>query len=484
MININRFQKSVFVALLTGMMITTVSCKDEEFSPLEEKVLVKEINLKVTPELPLLIGTDTIIKYTVGPEDAFDKRIVWKSTVPSVASVDDDGRISALQEGEAVISAMPAVGYTVTSTFIVKVVNEIFHITDISLTNETLEVFATSTLPLKWETTPKEPTYPGLTWESLTPEVAIVNEKGEVKGVAEGVARIKATATDDKHFSKVFEINVKPIVPIESMEFVNKSDKLALGETYIPVMNVYPQNATMSYIQWTSSKSDVVEIDDNGRFIAKAYGNTVIKAFADYGEGKSIECEMQITVSEGLMNDNFTFENIWKPFGSFVHKEFEWIQDEGLLRIFPGDDKQYKAVRIARDGGFGFNVTNYPILAFKVRFPKDVFKNSKNIEWYLDVWGSDSDANGKYSESVNSGNRAMAVIDNTDYQVFYADFKQKGLGKTNKFMPTSLTQYGTIELQFWKIWYNADEKGSIYVDWIKTFASEQELKDYLKSESK
>ena len=126
----------------------TVSCNDDDVSPvLEERVLVKEINLEVTPELPLLIGTDTLIKYTIGPDEAFNKEVVWKSTVPDVATVDAEGRITAVKAGSTVISAKPAVGYSVTSTINVKIVNEIIHITDINLTNEDLEVFVTSTLP-------------------------------------------------------------------------------------------------------------------------------------------------------------------------------------------------------------------------------------------------------------------------------------------------------------------------------------------------
>ena len=48
---------------LAGALVVTVSCNDDDVSPvLEERVLVKEINLEVTPELPLLIGTDTLMK--------------------------------------------------------------------------------------------------------------------------------------------------------------------------------------------------------------------------------------------------------------------------------------------------------------------------------------------------------------------------------------------------------------------------------------
>ena len=70
----NILQKGAFATLLAGALVVTVSCNDDDVSPvLEERVLVKEINLEVTPELPLLIGTDTLIKYTVGPDEAFNK---------------------------------------------------------------------------------------------------------------------------------------------------------------------------------------------------------------------------------------------------------------------------------------------------------------------------------------------------------------------------------------------------------------------------
>ena len=45
----NILQKGAFVALMTGTLVMTVSCNDDDVSPvLEERVLVKEINLEVT----------------------------------------------------------------------------------------------------------------------------------------------------------------------------------------------------------------------------------------------------------------------------------------------------------------------------------------------------------------------------------------------------------------------------------------------------
>ena len=51
---------------------------------------------------------------------------------------------------------------------------------------------------------------------------------------------------DEEEQWKVFEvvepINVKPIIFIETLSFVKESDKLALGEVYVPQLNVKPGN--------------------------------------------------------------------------------------------------------------------------------------------------------------------------------------------------------------------------------------------------
>ena len=111
---------------------------------------------------------------------------------------------------------------------------------------------------------------------------------------------------------------------------------------------------------------------------------------------------MSINVSEGLMNDQFTIENIWQPFGNFNHREFEWMENDGVLRILPGDDKAYKAVRICRTGGFGFNVTNYPILAFKSEIPRKCVRSINKHRVVSRHWGgSGITVAGKYGEDTD-----------------------------------------------------------------------------------
>ncbi len=480
MMNKNILCKKNFFACMLGAGLLASACSEDVVSPaMDEKVLISEINLDVTPVLPLLKGSDTILSYTILPDNASDKRVVWKSASPEIATVDADGRITAVHAGSAIVSAMPAIGFAVTSTVEIKVVDEIIFIEDIQLTNKNLDLFVTGTLQLEWNTLPADPTYPSLKWESLTPEIASVSESGVVKGLKEGTAQIKAIATDSKHFSKVFEINVKPIVYVETLAFAKESDKLALGEIYVPQLVVTPADATLSALKWESNNASVLDIDEDGRLIAKKYGTVTVTATADYGTGDPISALMTITVAEGKMNDSFEFMNSWENFNKQC-AEFNWLEEKGILSLFPGADKNYKAIRIKRTGGFEFNVRNYPILAFKVKFPEGVWEESTKMEWYLDMWGGIA-SGGKYGADTNKGNRAMDVLQCGDYQVFYADFTKKKVN--TEMMPLSLQKVDNVVFEIWKIWYDADQTGTIDVDWIKTFESEEDLKNLIKQDS-
>lgn len=469
---------------ILGVSLGLFSCNEEDVSPaLDEKTLVSEINIKVTQELPLLINTDSLLTWEVLPENATNKNVIWTSASPEIANVSADGRISALKLGEAVITASPEWGYATTSSVTVRVIEHIDFIEDINLTipEEERSVYATASLPLTWTITPEDATYPGLKWESLTPEIATVSETGVVKGVAAGTATIRATATDSKHFYKDFEINVLPVIQIESLEIDESHKELAIGEKTKLNVNVTPENATISTLVWESSNPNVVSFDEEGVMTVHDYGSVTITASANYGE-TSVSATLNATVAEGKVNDTFDYAASWAIFnnvGTVVGVE------DGNLVVTPGEDKTYKALRLARTGGINFHAGNYPILAVKIYMPADVFTESTKMEWYLDIWTKGQTPAGKYGENADKGNRQMSVLDCGDYKVYYADFTEKGLGGSNEFMPSTAINMENVEFQWWKLWYDSGDplEGTIKLDWVKTFKTEDELKALVKAES-
>ena len=102
--------------LCLGTLFFSSCAKEDVSAAMDEKVLISGIDLKVSQKLPLLINTDTLIAYEVSPEEAYNKDIVWSSTDENIATVSETGRIVARRVGTAVISAMPKIGYAVTST--------------------------------------------------------------------------------------------------------------------------------------------------------------------------------------------------------------------------------------------------------------------------------------------------------------------------------------------------------------------------------
>ncbi len=67
-------------------------------------VAVQEVALDKA-ELTLVEGETGMLKAGVLPEDATEKTVAWESSDPAVASVDENGTITAVKEGRAVITA-------------------------------------------------------------------------------------------------------------------------------------------------------------------------------------------------------------------------------------------------------------------------------------------------------------------------------------------------------------------------------------------
>ena len=69
------------------------------------RIAVTSIELDKT-SLSLVVGDEVTLGATVKPDDATNKAVVWSSSDDGVATVDDSGKVSALKEGNAIITAM------------------------------------------------------------------------------------------------------------------------------------------------------------------------------------------------------------------------------------------------------------------------------------------------------------------------------------------------------------------------------------------
>ena len=158
-----------------------------------------------------LVMTTTDVKLTVG--DTYQRQattvspatIVYTSSDATVATVDANGVVEAIAEGEATITASVAeVDYWTAASVSYKVIVKPAFVaaTDITL-DQTMKVIKLGgdALTITATTVPSDANY---TWESDAAAIATVDETGKVTPVGVGIATITAKSGDVKATCKIF----------------------------------------------------------------------------------------------------------------------------------------------------------------------------------------------------------------------------------------------------------------------------------------
>lgn len=211
--------------------------------------------IKVSPDTLTLTKKDETAQLTaeVTPSYADNKRVTWQSSDEKVATVDENGKVTAVGNGTATITATSVSGsYTATVSVTVKIPVEIQKLT-IEAEKETLTKIGEST-ELKVKIEPENADLQKLIWKSDNEKVATTDENGKVTAVGNGTAEITVTTEDGKITASI-RITVK--VPDEPT--INKTT----GFRRLRACSV-KQTKTSVTLQWNIIK------DADGYFV---YGN-------------------------------------------------------------------------------------------------------------------------------------------------------------------------------------------------------------------
>ena len=155
--------------------------------------------IKVSPDTLTLTkkGETAQLTAEVTPSYADNKRVIWQSSDEKVATVDENGKVTAVGNGTATITATSVSGsYTVTVSVTGKIPVEIQKLT-IEAEKETLTKIGEST-ELKVKIEPENADLQKLIWKSDNEKVAITDENGKVTAVGNGTAEITVTTEDGK----------------------------------------------------------------------------------------------------------------------------------------------------------------------------------------------------------------------------------------------------------------------------------------------
>ncbi len=293
-------QTGLVTALKDGSATITVITNDGGLKAtcdvtVNKKIIpVSEIELNKI-ELTLDEGKEEKLVVTVKPDAATDKSVVWESGNESVATVSQEGLVTAVGEGKATITVKTNDGGFRASCE-VTVNKKVIAVTGVKLSAASMTLREGDKGTLTATVEPANATNKNVEWwTSDLDVVSVTSTSGGSNGYVEARGAGKATVTvktEDGEFSASCEITVeKKEVPVTGIALDQSSLLLPVGNTYALKAHVQPSNATDQDIKWGSSNGGVATVDQTGKITAVAAGTVDILATL---AGKFARCTVQV----------------------------------------------------------------------------------------------------------------------------------------------------------------------------------------------
>lgn len=220
--------------------------------------------------LTVYAGKSERIRTAVGPASAYDKRLTWTSSDPSVAAVNGSGSVTGRSEGTAVITATASSGVSASCMVRVEV-----GVRSVSLTAPDKSVYlGEAGLQLSASVAPVNATNRTITWSSSRPEVASVDENGLVRAVSSGTAVITAAASNGVKKT----VSIRVYAPPTSVSFNRTELTVAVRRSERLIADVQPESAFNRKVTWVSSDPSVATVNSSGKITGKKVGSCRIIA--------------------------------------------------------------------------------------------------------------------------------------------------------------------------------------------------------------
>lgn len=159
----------------------------------DEMTLVESINIFCEQE-ELMIGDTVTLVAEIFPENVKNKDLEWSSSDIKVAKVDQNGNVTCINLGQAIIIAKATDGSDVYGEYCVVVNKRLVEEIEVSLPEETIMVG--EKIQAKAIVLPSNADNTSIIWESSNPKVAKVSSTGMITALKAGKTSIKAIAED------------------------------------------------------------------------------------------------------------------------------------------------------------------------------------------------------------------------------------------------------------------------------------------------
>lgn len=251
------------------------------------KVIVLPVAIDMDKEIPLEKTKTHELKPVLSPDNVTETKIIWTSSDEEVATVDENGVVTALKAGTAVIRAQSEIEDVFAECTVTVYVNS----EKIELSAESCELYIGEEFTLGARVLPEDTTDKNVTFTSSDDNVITVDGEGNVKATGKGTATVTVTAKDTG-IASVCEVTVRKHVEGISMA----DDALTyVGRPFKLTADVLPADADNKNIIWKVSDTRTASIDENGVLTAHEKGYVIVTAETEDGGYKAV-CFVEVVI--------------------------------------------------------------------------------------------------------------------------------------------------------------------------------------------
>lgn len=201
------------------------------------------------------------LKATVEPANATNKGVIFSSSNTNVAVVSNDGLVTAVNNGTAIITVTSKENSSIIAKCSVKVGKPVM-VTDVTVQPAELKLKTDGTYQLSVSVLPSNADERGVTFESSNTAVATISASGLVTAKGPGTATITATAKDGS--GKKATCTVTVTQPVKGVTVSPASVVIQKGNVQKLTASVVPANATNQELVYKSSNETVAIVSKDG----------------------------------------------------------------------------------------------------------------------------------------------------------------------------------------------------------------------------
>lgn len=269
---------------------TTVPTSTTETKPTVVKASGISLN---TNKLALTrYGTDVKEKLTatVTPNETTNKNVKWTSSNNKIATVDENGYVTAKGKGIARITATTTDGSNLSATCTVTVKQMVTMIVNTMNINRGSKN-VNRKLPVMVGNNATNKT---LNYRSGNSKVVSVNAKGQITAKKKGTATVSVKTTDGTNIVVYYRVTVKQLVTsvkLNKKAISLKAKGKAKQKTYTLKATV-TKGASNKKVKWTTSNKKVAVVNSKGKVTAKKKGTCYISVTSTDGSRKTAKCKV------------------------------------------------------------------------------------------------------------------------------------------------------------------------------------------------